>query len=164
MYPCAISGAWYLPWRQINSKIPHQNAFPSLIKISNISTRWAPTSFKWSYKPYIQPYKWVTGVIAHAWFMSSRSSGLKSVNRGRWKLPLFPWDGEGHKHYKPNGKPYIGSTFKLDQASLYWINPCILPILGDGMEKSTLILRVYIPIYIYISRFPIEGGMSLSPI
>ena len=27
-------------------------------------TRWAPTSFKWSYKPYKWPYKWVTGVIS----------------------------------------------------------------------------------------------------
>ena len=26
-------------------------------------TRWAPTSDKWSYKPYKWPYKWVTGVI-----------------------------------------------------------------------------------------------------
>ena len=30
-----------------------------------IPTRWAPTSFKWSYNPYKGPYKWVTGVIAH---------------------------------------------------------------------------------------------------
>ena len=27
-------------------------------------TRWAPTSYKWSYfQPYKWPYKWVTGVI-----------------------------------------------------------------------------------------------------
>ena len=26
-------------------------------------TRWAPTSYKWSYNPYKWPYKWVTGVI-----------------------------------------------------------------------------------------------------
>ena len=28
-----------------------------------VFTRWAPTSYKWSYKPYKLPYKWVTGVI-----------------------------------------------------------------------------------------------------
>ena len=28
-----------------------------------IYTRWAPTSYKWSYNPYKWPYKWVTGVI-----------------------------------------------------------------------------------------------------
>ncbi len=26
-------------------------------------TRWAPTSYNWSYNPYKWPYKWVTGVI-----------------------------------------------------------------------------------------------------
>ena len=26
-------------------------------------TRWAPTSYKYSYNPYKWPYKWVTGVI-----------------------------------------------------------------------------------------------------
>ena len=26
-------------------------------------TRWAPTSYKWSYNPCKWPYKWVTGVI-----------------------------------------------------------------------------------------------------
>ena len=28
-----------------------------------VVTRWAPTSYKWSYNPYKWPYKWVTGVI-----------------------------------------------------------------------------------------------------
>ena len=28
-----------------------------------IYTRWAPTSYKWSYNPYKWPYKWITGVI-----------------------------------------------------------------------------------------------------
>ncbi len=27
------------------------------------TTRWAPTSYKWSCNPYKWPYKWVTGVI-----------------------------------------------------------------------------------------------------
>ena len=27
------------------------------------TSRWAPTSYKWSYNPYKWPYKWVTGVI-----------------------------------------------------------------------------------------------------
>ena len=28
-----------------------------------LHTRWAPTSYKWSYNPYKWPYKWGTGVI-----------------------------------------------------------------------------------------------------
>ena len=29
----------------------------------NHPTRWAPTSYKWSYNPYKWPYKWITLVI-----------------------------------------------------------------------------------------------------
>ena len=38
-------------------------------------TRWAPTSYKWSYKPYKLPYKWVTGVITP--FITSRGPTLQ---------------------------------------------------------------------------------------
>ena len=34
-----------------------------LYRIGLYPTRWAPTSYKWSYNPYKWPYKWVTGVI-----------------------------------------------------------------------------------------------------
>ena len=38
-------------------------AFPNQKKTSNIPTKWAPTSCKWSYNPYKWPCKWVIGVI-----------------------------------------------------------------------------------------------------
>ncbi len=45
---------------------------PKKIHPKKIDTpaRWAPTSYKWSCKPYKWPYKWVTGVITP--FITSR--------------------------------------------------------------------------------------------
>ena len=44
-------------------------------KLKICFTRWAPTNYKWSYKPYKWPYKWVTGVITP--FITSRGPTLQ---------------------------------------------------------------------------------------
>ena len=56
----------------------YQGSLEKIINLMVFTTRWAPTSYKWSYKPCKWPYKWVTGVITP--FITSRGPTLKGNN------------------------------------------------------------------------------------